>query len=151
MNLKFAFFFAYLCFFLGSTSVAQAATRSYQVDMIVFKNRPPSGIVSETSLPSQSYLKTALTRLKASNEYEVLSSESFVSELKTGVKQIVPIRSGSISFVLGYYLDIEVHLAIPPTYIDEKLKANSRKLLYIDNPNYGVLLYLSPVESKHVA
>lgn len=165
MKRKLALLLGCVCFFLNSP-LAAAATRTYQIDMIVFKNTAtPSAhttIITEPSLPSESQLRNALTHLKANPSYEVLLSQRFMSDFKTGVKQtfqidnsLCPLVSGSISFVLGYYFDIDLHLDIPPTHVDKTLQVNSRKWVYIDAPHYGVLLYLSPVETKgetkHVA
>ena len=200
-----------LCLVLGLCLIPTLAfSRAYQVDIIVFKNietstaaeplspswtdRDFSGVVELSPsmlLPTEkSQLQNALLALKKSQPYQVLFSQSFVSDFKQGHKKTFrissdehyvwpplsldennlpadplssntyPVVDGKISFTLGYYFDIDVKLQVlqqqeatsPPLayHIEQSLRSGSKKLLYLDNPHYGVLLYLSPAGSTYV-
>jgi hypothetical protein len=193
------------CLITSKLSFAATPGRSYQVDVIVFKNldenaRPALpyrlwpesyfskaiNLSSDDLLPkSQSHLKDPLYRLSSSKSYQVLLSQSFISDFHNGVKKTFrieqeaispellenntyPLVDGIISFVIGRYFDIDIHMQvlsldvrnqIPSLHfmpfqifhIEQSLRTSSKKLIYVDNPNYGILLYLSPVEKKNVA
>lgn len=150
MRVKCALLLTSLYFLIGSASIAEAATRSYQVDLIVFKRTTSSDINQEApTLPAHSHLKIALTRLKASPEYHVLFADSFITELTTGVKKTVSLPHGLVTLVLGYYIDMYLYLDIPPDHVEQKWKINGQKLFYIDSADHGILLFLSPTGPTH--
>lgn len=82
-----------------------------------------------------------------------------------------PAINGSLSFSLGRYFDIQTKIQIlKPDYqnqapiklygslenfdftplkvfhIDQHVRTRSKKLIYLDSPSYGVLMYLTPIE-----
>lgn len=174
-------------------------------------------LLSKEKLNDRFQLLTALKKIDASDQYQVIYAASWVSDFyygktksfeifsdktylwPTGTSSInatekrlqllntppellqafstpeFPMLDGLLKISLNRYFDIQLKLQIlAPNYskqmpitlygslenfrftplkvfhADQHIRTSSKKLVYIDNPSYGILLYLTPIDKNNI-